>query len=206
MRPFTCSWMPTSTVFPGSASSGRSSCNNTEVTELWRVYDLVPAVKWGGLLWAPLSQSWLHDCNVRLKTICSNNGERKICVGTWLWLLFLVSLKTPNGVYLSAHHITLWWDDAYFNQLETGWSLRGCYGCRKVFHRHMNIMLWLPRLCSHKKTMLEIDGSNIWKISHFLTQQALTELLPEEGTCCQRHLCANIFMALMETHISRGKK
>ncbi len=35
---------------PGSAASGRSSCNNTAVTELWRVYDPVPAVKWGGLL------------------------------------------------------------------------------------------------------------------------------------------------------------
>lgn len=54
--------------------------------------------------------------------------------------------------------------------------------------------------------MLWIDGSNIWKVLLFLAQQALTEVLPEEGTCCQKYLCANIFMALTAVCFSRGGK
>ena len=63
-----------------------------------------------------------------------------------------------------------------------------------------------PHLFSQMKTMLRIDGSNIWEILHFLTQQALTELLPQEGTRCQGYLCANIFMALTAVYFSRGRE
>lgn len=47
MRSFVVSLNADINCLLGSAASGRSSCNNTAVTELWRVYDLVPAVKLG---------------------------------------------------------------------------------------------------------------------------------------------------------------
>lgn len=79
-------------------------------------------------------------------------------------------------------------------------------GARKCFIDRWHNVIAIPHPFSKMKTMLWIDGSNIWKILHFLTQQALTELLPEEGTCCQRYLCANIFMALMAVFFSWEKK
>lgn len=39
----------------------------------------------------------------------------------------------------------------------------------------------------------------------FLTQQALPELLPKEGTSCQRYLCVNIFMAFMAVYFPTVK-
>lgn len=87
---------------PGSAASGRSSCNNTAVTGLWRVYDLVPAVKWGGLLKATwVKPDYMITMCVYKLTFCSLN----VCM--WYLLLSFVSPTHLKGHFHSHILFTL---------------------------------------------------------------------------------------------------
>lgn len=120
-------------------------------------------------------------------------------------VVILCFTKTAEGAFSSPHTLCIMGKTIHISICskpdEAAWLLRE----QESILLTDDIMLWLPHPFSHMKTMLWIDDSNIRKILHFLTQQTLIELLPEEGTCCQRYLCANIFMALMAVFCSGGE-
>lgn len=124
---------------PGSAASGRSSCNNMAVTELWRVYDLVPAVKWWGLLkdmW--VKPDYMIAMGVYKLTIFSRNGKNDyVCM--WYWLLcFCFTQNSWRCIFFYYHILVALWVRWYtFQSAQNRMALHGCSGSKKVFYWQM---------------------------------------------------------------------
>lgn len=133
---------------PDSVASGCSSWNNTALTELWRVYGLVPAVKWGGFLWANARRG-NEDLLYKWAFIPSWDSEHCYeCMCHWL-LSFVFTKQSWRDVFATAYFLNYGKDDTHFNLLEIGWRCMVALGARKYFiDRWHKVMAAPPSLFS----------------------------------------------------------
>lgn len=148
---------------PGSAANGCSSCNNIALTESWRVYDLVPAMKRGWWL-----SSVLHRQSLTVI------GKLKL-LKRFSHKMAQINLRTRNSPFFNVSDKSLYrrarfgYGATYFT-----YFINPCGVTRPLREQEKkDLRNWwqntvaVPEILQRMKSILQIYGGNIWEVLHF---------------------------------------